>query len=266
MKDREIFQKAIKELPSLLLLLLGAMGMVKIVEYGAYFFYDKFLIDSVLLLNFVIECVSCLMSLGCYRLCLTRGLGKRGSMPWSVFRKVGRYKSWIIWMGLVPALWKTGKLFLNLWMLDRMSDEAFHQYSVLKSYLSVLLVIGSYLLFMLLSLSVRTAYLYAPEKGFWSAFFYGLKEGVRKWPKTIGPQVKYVLTVLFAFRMISGYLIVPILRNAGLLNSSLLIQQGLQAADKIWTMVFYGFLAAERYDPPGKVNSEAFRVKNGEIG
>lgn len=262
MKDREIFQNAVHELPSLILPLFVTLGIMKVIEYGVSFLIARSpvllfraengilaLIGLILLFNFFLACVSCLMTLGCYRLCLDRGCGKKGTMPWTIFRQSRKYKSWILWMGLVPALWKTGKIFLRNWMIHSMTMEEYYRFSSFNNNLFVVMFIANILLLMLLQMSVRTAYLRAPEQGFWHAVFFGIKEGLQKWPKTIGPHLKYVISVMFLFRMISGYVISPLLSKTGT-HGALFITEGLQMADTIWTMVLYGFLAAERYDPP----------------
>lgn len=262
MKDREIFQNAIHELPSLILPLFVAMGIVKGIEYGVSFLFPGALFGLLMMENgtlaliifllifcILFECVSCLMYMGCYRLCLDRGCGKEGTMPWTIFGQWRKYKSWILWMGLVPALWKTGKLFLRNWMTHSMTMEEYYRFSSFNNNLFAIMFIANILLLMLLRMSVRTAYLRTPEQGFWHAVFFGIKEGLRKWPKMIGPHLKYVISVMFLFRMISGYVISPLLSKTGTYGT-LFISEGLQMGDTIWSMVLYGFLATARYDPP----------------
>lgn len=266
MKDREIFKSAVQALPSLILPLFVTLAGAQLLEYGSTVLCAKIMlpyltwenpvyfaavIAGFLLLALFFSLADCLASLGCYRLCLDRGCGKKGTMPWTIFGQWRRYKSWILWMGIVPALWQMGKIFLRFWLVNKMTDMEYHQFSVWKANLAVVMFIASILLLIPLQLSVRTAYLRAPEQGFWYAVFFGIKEGLRKWTKTIGPQLKYVLTVMFAFRMISGYIISPLLSHSGTIGA-LIVTQGLQMADSIWIMVLYGFLAAERYDPPGR--------------
>lgn len=274
MKDREIFRRAIKELPSLLLPLLVALGVVQFIEYAGSFFIvytpiflmmqkngEAVMIASMLCLNFLVQVISCLMSMGCFRLCLARGCGERGTMPWTIFGQWHRYKGWILWMGLVPTLWQTGKLFFKLWLANHISDGAYLQYSVWKTNIGMGLFIGSWLLFMLLSMSVRTAYLRAPERGFWRALVFGIKEGLRKWPKTIGAQLKFVVPFILIIKVINLFFN-RLVVETGSLGMISLYQGAMDCLESIWILVFYGFLAAARYDPP---EGEACRVEDEEL-
>lgn len=276
MKDREIFKGAVHALPSLIVPLFVTLGTVQLLEYGLTALlwkmgnielfgkspvYIASIIGGSLLLALFFSLAGSLINLGCYRLCLARGLGKQGSMPWTILGQWRKYKSWLLWVGLLPAIWRAGKQVLRIFLTTMMKDtDIYYQIMDWKVYFGIIISIASFLLFMLLSLSVRTAYLRAPKRGFWRALIFGVAEGFRKWPKTIGPQVKYVLTVMFCFRMISGYIIVPLLVKTGI-RGSLVVTQGLQLADTIWILVFYGFLAAERYDPPGR--EKQIPIENG---
>lgn len=278
MKDREIFRRAIKELPSLLLPLLVALGIVQFIEHGGSFLItytpiflmmtengQVAMIASMLCLNIFVQMISCLMSMGCFRLCLARGCGERGTMPWTIFGQWHRYKGWILWMGLVPALWKTGKLFFRVWLMNQISNEAYWQYDIWKANFGVFLSIGSLLLSMLLFLSVRTAYLRAPERGFWRAVLFGIKEGLRKWPRTIGAQLKFVVPFILGIRVASLFL-TDLVVGTGSIGMISLYQGAMECLESIWIFVFYGFLAAERYDPPEGTTcrAEDVNIQQGE--
>ena len=115
---------------------------------------------------------------------------------------------------------------------------------------AVLLSLGA----SLLALAVQTAYLRSPEGGFWRAVRFGLGEGLRKWPKTIGAQLKFVVPVHLGLG-ISTILLRKLAVQAEIPGLSLLydrVGQGLNLAGFIWILTLYGQLAANRYDHPEK--------------
>lgn len=270
MTDREIFKSAVHALPSLILPLFVTLAGARLLEYGSTVLCAKIMlpyltwenpvyfaavIAGFLLLALFFSLADCLASLGCYRLCLARGLGKQGRMPWTIFGQWGRYKSWLLWVGFVPVFWKIGKTVLRLFLANRLDLMTYSQIYDGKSYfdMAVVILISPFLL-MLLNLSVRTAYLRTPKRGFWRALIFGLAEGFRKWPKTIGAQLKFVVPVIYGVNLVSALIyrcgvfvggpVIPLLCG--------LIRRLLDLMEAVWIMVLYGFLAAERYDPPGR--------------
>ena len=259
MTDRELFQKTVKSLPSLALplagtslavwlvwvLLMKGFSSVTYLETGDELVLLLILLAAALLTDF--------LHLGSARLCLDRGEGKPGAMPWTILPQWRWYKGWILWMGLFPILWQAGKRLGRVWLAYRLTDLEFARFNMGMSVWNVVLSIGSLVLFPLLHLSVRTAYLRAPGRGFWRAVGFGLKEGFRKWPRTIGPQVKFVVPVTLGVRFLTALFTKLILQVGGrtLFWGSFLAGGALSMVENIWTWTLYGHLAAQRYDPPG---------------
>lgn len=277
MRDREIFHSAVRELPSLMLPLLVTFGTAQLLEYGSTVLYAKLMspflllnkdglfvaaVVGLFLLGLFFSVIGCLVTMGCYRLCLERGLRKQGRMPWSVFGQWRRYKSWILWAGVLPFCWKVGRNMIFQPLLHYWLDtETLLRLYQGKSYFNIVVVILlDPVLLMLLNLSVRMAYLRAPQRGFWRAVLFGIKEGFKKWPKTIGPQLKFVVPIIFGINLVCGLLFqINILTSMPLLLEG--IRQLLLLTRTVWILVFYGFLTAERYDPPEEANRN-FQVED----
>lgn len=123
-----------------------------------------------------------------------------------------------------------------------------------RAYVNVVLSLLSLFVFSLLLLSVKTAYLRTPERSFWHGVGFGLKEGLKKWPKTIGAQLKFVVPVSLGVGLATVYLNRLALRmgSSGISMVCNLARQLLYLLAQTWTLVLYGHLAAARYDwePP----------------
>ena len=81
---------------------------------------------------------------------------------------------------------------------------------------------------------------------------FGLKEGFRKWPKTIGPQLKFVVPVSLGVSLMSFRLsqLVFSIRGSGISELCNLVGTLLSLLASTWVVVLYGCLAADRYDSP----------------
>ncbi len=267
MRDRELFQRAVRALPVLALPLLASrvagslvkdsipkmVGMILSLKAGDPLGQGGVLF-LVLLLSLTGMLAAVLLSLGASLLCLERGEGRRGIMPWAIFGQWRRYWGWALWMGVFPVLWRAGKKAGWLWLGSQLDDMAFARFNQAINYYNVALNVATLLLFSLLALSVQTAYLRSPEGGFWRAVRFGLGEGLRKWPKTIGVQLKFVVPVHLGLG-ISAILLRRLVLQAGIPGLSLLcdgVGQGLNLSGSIWILTLYGQLAASRYDYPEK--------------
>lgn len=267
MTDRELFQRARKALSSLTFPLLGTVllsqlgrdvlprtifsavfGKMEDIEQGMVPFLA--FLGVWLLFAGVVD----LLQLGAARLCLARGEGKEGAMPWTILSQWRRYLSWVLWPLFLSGFWNMGVRILSVWLGYRMTDMEFAQWNLWRFYGNIVWVLVTLFLVSLLRLSVQTAYLRAPERGFWRAVGFGLKEGLRKWPRTIGAQLKFVVPVSLAVSWITVFLSNPAFQTGGSALSSAcrLINQLLSLLGQTWTLVLYGHLAAERYDPPDK--------------
>lgn len=175
-------------------------------------------------------------------------------MPWTILPQWRLYRGWLLWMGVIPLLWRAGKSVGRIWLANRLDDMAFARFNQGMSYYNAALNVGSLVLFSLLALSVRTAYLRAPEKSFWRAVGFGLREGLRKWPRTIGAQLKFVVPVHVGQGIASILLHRLALRAGGPGISALCGGAGqvLSWMSTTWILTLYGQLAADRYDYPEK--------------
>lgn len=267
MTDRQLFQKAVKNLPSLALPLFAVLLAQKFLEdtlqrtlaagwlagikdiKGINYFWPIVwgILFTVLgaAMNFVV--------LGSHRLCLDWGEGRQGQMPWTILGQWRRYKSWILWMILVPILWKYVRgVLLKLLVYNLLDQMTIIKLSYWSSYYNIALLLLSYVLLTLLRLAVQTAYLRAPERGFWRAVGFGLKEGFQKWPKTIGAQLKFVVPAGIGVTVITFVLsrLAALIGGPGISRICNLAGWLVDTSATVWIMVFYGCLAAERYDPP----------------
>lgn len=279
MTDRELFQKTRKALPSLVLPVFGALlaealvkalisaGLTRLVELesmgpvGPGSPLTHLTQGLGLVLLFGVEVALDLLILGAARLCLIRGEGEQGSMPWTILPQWRRYLSWVLWPLLLSGFWILGVRILSVWLGYRMTDMEFAQWNLWRFYGNIVWVLVTMFLVSLLRLSVQTAYLRAPERGFWRAVGFGLKEGLRKWPRTIGAQLKFVVPVSLAVSWITVFLSNLAFRtgSSALFSACRLINQLLSLLGQTWTLVLYGHLAAARYDReppvPGKAET-----------
>ena len=267
MTDRQLFQKAVKNLPSLALPLfavllaqkfledtlpraLAAGWLAGIKDVGSINYFWPIVWG---ILFSLLGAVMDLISLGSFCLCLDRGEGRQGQMPWTILGQWRRYKSWILWMILIPIVWKlVSGVLLKLLLYSLLDEMTIAKISDWNTYRVMGMVVLSQVLLMLLLLSVRTAYLRVPERGFWRAVGFGLKEGFQKWPKTIGAQLKFVVPASIGVTVITFLLsrLAAQIGGPGISHICNLIGRVVDTLATIWIMVFYGCLAAERYDPP----------------
>lgn len=272
MTDRQLFQKAVKNLPSLALPLfaillaqkfledtlpraLAAGWLAGIKDIGSINYFWPIVWGILFLL---LGAVMDFVALGSHRLCLDRGEGRQGQMPWTILGQWRKYKSWILWMILVPILWKYVRgVLLKLLVYNLLDYNLLDRMTIIKlsywsSYYNIALLLLSYVLLTLLRLAVQTAYLRAPERGFWRAVGFGLKEGFQKWPKTIGAQIKFVVPASIGVTVITFLLsrLAAQIGGPGISHICNLIGWLVNTLATVWIMVFYGCLAAERYDPP----------------
>ena len=276
MRDRDLFFRAKKEFPALFLPLFGTFLAVRllkdeiprgillnILNYPLRGLQETnpdgaaavlLLVSMPLLL--ITEFLSALLNLGAFRLCLDRGEGKPGQRPWTILGQWRWYIGWAIWMGIVPAVWKVGKQIIKqvgFSLLAAATDDVtFGRVYACLSYWNVIFVLLSLILLSLLALSIKTAYLRSPERGFWRAVGFGLKEGLRKWPKTIGPQLKFVVPVSIGISFMTIFLsrLAFSIGGRGISKLCNLIGGLLSLLANIWVVIFYGCLAADRYDSP----------------
>lgn len=203
---------------------------------------------------FAVDLITAYLTLGAFRLCLDRAEGRPGDMPWRIFGQWKRYLGWMLWSWVLTFGWVLGRQLLDTWVIYGFMPSSMRTdlYFTLKSYFNIVRTILSMLLFSLLVLSVRTAYLRAPERGFWRAVGFGLGEGFRKLPKTIGTQLKYVVSVYVAVTFLGALYrnLVHMLGGDPLSWVSSLPPLLLGVAAEAWTLVVYGCLAARCYDPP----------------
>lgn len=264
MTDRELFQKAVKSLPFLGPPLLGTLlvgwlggevlpGAVFSMAFGnAEPGFGPVL--AFLAAWGVLGWVADLLRLGAFRLCLDRGEGKEESMPWTILPQWRRYIGWVVWATVLSVFWRLGRRLLTSLAVDRLDYRQVERFFVGQAYVNVALTVFSLLVTALLFLSIRTAYLRAPERGFWRAVGFGLGEGLRKWPRTIGVQLKFVVPVHVG-QGIASILLHRLAFRAGGPGISALCGgagQVLGWMSTIWILTLYGQLAADRYDYPEK--------------
>lgn len=265
MTDRELLQRAVKSLPSLAGPLLGTLlvswlatdilpriVLSMVFDETESMGFKSGLLFAVLVAWILLAGGAALLRLGAFRLCLDRGEGKVGAMPWTILSQWRRYIGWVLWTSLLSVGWRLGGRIVDAWAMGRLDYRQLDLFFSWRGHLNLFLTAFSFLLTMLLALSVQTAYLRAPERGFWRAVGFGVGEGLRRWPKTIGGQLKFVVPVLLGIRFITVLLsrLVIYIDDPALSwvwSLSMRVPELLAGA---WTMVFYGFLAAERYAPP----------------
>lgn len=192
------------------------------------------------------------LELGAFRLCLEWGEGREGAMPRTILSQWKTYKGWVLWTAALTFVWRMGWWALDRRIMRRLDYTQVNFYLTGKSYFSVAMTLLSLFVIMLLVLSAKTAYLRTPERGFWRAVSFGLREGLRKWPKTIKPQLKYVVSVHVAVIFLGA-----LYRNlVRLLGGDPLSWVGslppflLGMVAQTWVLIVYGCLAAVWYDPP----------------
>lgn len=212
------------------------------------------LVLFILLLALFGALVSSLLNLGTLRLCLAWGEGREETMPWTILPQWKTYRGWVLWTAGLSFVWQTGQRTVDTLMVHLLDYTKVNFYYTGKSYFSVALTLLSLFVTMLLVLSAKTAYLRSPERGFWRAVGFGVREGLRKWPKTIKPQLKYVASVHMAVIFVGA-----LYRNlVRLLGGDPLSWVGnlppllLGMVAQAWTLTVYGCLAAVWYDPPGE--------------
>ncbi len=277
MKDKLILQQAAREFPTLLFPVFGTLLAVRLVKNAIpgrilmallYGLEQTGAVDpdgevgilfllSIPLL-FVTTMISTLLNLGAFRLCLDRGEGRTGKMPWTIFKEGRWYISWAVWMGVFPVIWRIGKQVLFAIVTHTVDADTVYRLYSYQSYWNVALTLLNLVLFMLLSLSIKTAYLRTPEQGFWRAVGFGLKEGFQKWPQTIGPQIKFVVPVSVGMSLIS-ILLAQLsfqMRSHFISNVCNLTGSLVSLLAETWVLIFYGILAAWRYAPPDGVLEE----------
>lgn len=192
------------------------------------------------------------LELGALRLCLEWGEGREGTMLRTILSQWKTYKGWVLWTAALTFVWRMGWWALDRWIIRRLDYTQVNFYLTGKSYFSVAMTLLSLFVIMLLVLSAKTAYLRAPERGFWRAVSFGVREGLRKWPKTIKPQLKYVVSVHVAVAFLGALYrnLVRLLGGDPLSWVGSLPPLLLGMAAQAWVLTVYGCLAAVWYDPP----------------
>lgn len=162
------------------------------------------------------------------------------------------YRGWVLWTVGLTFVWGVGRGTLSGLIVRLLDYTQIDFYYTGKAYFNVAMTLLSLFVIMLLVLSAKTAYLRAPERGFWRAVRFGVREGLRKWPKTIKPQLKYVVSVHVAVAFLGA-----LYRNlVRLLGGDPLSWVGslppflLGMVAQTWVLIVYGCLAAVWYDPP----------------
>lgn len=192
------------------------------------------------------------LELGALRLCLDWGEGREGTMLRTILSQWKTYRGWVLWTVGLTFVWGVGRGTLNGLIVRLLDYTQVDFYYTGKAYFNVAMTLLSLFVIMLLVLSAKTAYLRAPERGFWRAVSFGVREGLRKWPKTIKPQLKYVVSVHVAVAFLGA-----LYRNlVRLLGGDPLSWVGslppflLGMVAQTWVLIVYGCLAAVWYDPP----------------
>jgi len=198
--------------------------------------------------------VSGFLELGALRLCLEWGEGREGAMPRTILSRWKTYRGWVLWTVGLTFVWGVGRGTLNGLIVRLLDYTQIDFYYTGKAYFNVAMILLSLFVTMLLVLSAKTAYLRAPERGFWRAVTFGVREGLRKWPKTIKPQLKFVVPVSIGVSLGTVLLNSLAFRigNAGISVIFTLAGRFLGLLAQTWTTVLYGQLAAVWYDPPDK--------------
>lgn len=198
--------------------------------------------------------VSGFLKLGALRLCLAWGEGREESMPRTILSQWKTYKGWVLWAAVLSFVWLAGQRMLDTLAVRLLDYTKVNFYYTGKSYFNVAMTLLSLFVTMLLVLSAKTAYLRSPERGFWRAVRFGVREGLRKWPKTIKPQLKFVVPVRIGVSMATVLLNRLAFQTGRVWASTVctLIGALLSLLAQTWTTVLYGQLAAVWYDPPDK--------------
>ena len=196
--------------------------------------------------------VSGFLELGALRLCLDWGEGREGAMPRTILSRWKTYRGWVLWTVVLNFVWLMGQRLIDTWVIYQFGHPQVDFYFDGKVYFNVAMTLLSLFVTMLLVLSAKTAYLRAPERGFWRAVTFGVREGLRKWPKTIKPQLKFVVPVSIGVSLGTVFLSRLAFRigNAGISVIFTLAGRFLGLLAQTWTTVLYGQLAAVWYDPP----------------
>jgi len=266
MTDTALFRRAAGALPTLVLPVMGTclvrqlflddipralfgLALPALEEMG--YFRVIALLGIFLLTLLVVSAAAALLLLGAFRLCLDRGEGRPGRMPWTILREWRRYKGWLFWVGLVPIFWKTAQRTLEQVLVSSLEYRAVERFFTWKGYLNVALFLLSLLLLSLLSLAVRTVFVRNPEGGFWRSVVLGVREGLHSWPRTIGAQLKFVIPVSLGVSLVNALLSNLAFRVGGAGISQICNFAGrlLGLTAQTWVLVFYGFLASDRIPP-----------------
>lgn len=210
------------------------------------------LILFIFLLTLVGSLVSGFLVLGAFHLCLDWGEGREEAMPRTILSQWKTYRGWVLWTVGLTFVWGVGRGTLNGLIVRLLDYTKVNYYLTGRSYFSVAMTLFSLFVTMLLVLSAKTAYLRAPERGFWRAVTFGVREGLRKWPKTIKPQLKYVVSVHAAVLFLGALYrnLVRLLGGDPLSWVGRLPPLLLGIAAQAWVLTVYGCLAAVWYDPP----------------
>lgn len=210
------------------------------------------LILFIFLLTLVGSLASGFLELGAFRLCLDWGEGREGTMLRTILSRWKTYRGWVLWTVGLTFVWGVGRGTLNGLIVRLLDYTQIDFYYTGKAYFNVAMALLSLFVIMLLVLSAKTAYLRAPERGFWRAVRFGVREGLRKWPKTIKPQLKYVVSVHVAVAFLGALYrnLVRLLGGDPLSWVGSLPPLLLGMAAQAWVLTVYGCLAAVWYDPP----------------
>ena len=275
LSDRELFRRAVKNLPrmlpSILLVqviyrLIGTFAIKATAQFRILFYSRdrEDILAGLLIILFAVGIIIVGMALsflglGIHRYCLLTGEGKTAGRPWSIFQKGvwKRHISWCAWSTFLSTVWTGGSKLLQIFLMTPMDDQTANKINGAISYINGVAYVISLLFINLIFLSMCTAFLRAPKRGFWTAVVYGIKEGVKKWPKTIGAQLKFVVSVSLGVSAVNLLTRLAFqMGDADISTASSLIGLLLAVVAEIWIMVFGGFLAAERYDPPEEYPEE----------
>lgn len=269
MTDKELFQRTKESLPTLARPVFGAFlagyflksilpGLVSWLSTHFLSPVDDLFVTLLIVFIFFLALFGSLMSrflgLGAFRLCLDWGEGGEGVMPRTALSQWKTYRGWVLWTEVLNFAWLMGQRLIDTWVIYQFGHPQADFYFNGKAYFNVAMTLFSLFVGMLLVLSAKTAYLRAPERGFWRAVRFGVREGLRKWPKTIRPQLKFVVPVSIGVSMATVLLNSLDFRvgNTGFSVIFTLAGRFLRLLAQTWTTILYGQLAASRYDPPDK--------------
>lgn len=267
MTDKELFQRTKESLPTLARPVFGAFlagyflksilpGLVSWLSTHFLSPVDDLFVTLLIVFIFFLALFGSLMSrflgLGAFRLCLDWGEGGEGAMPRTILSRWKTYRGWVLWTVVLNFVWLMGQRLIDTWVIYQFGHPQVDFYFDGKVYFNVAMTLFSLFVIMLLVLSAKTAYLRAPERGFWRAVTFGVREGLRKWPKTIKPQLKFVVPVSIGVSLGTVFLSRLAFRigNAGISVIFTLAGRFLGLLAQTWTTVLYGQLAAVWYDPP----------------